>query len=93
VLGQSKALFDLPPQAIARDGIARSLHCHRKTESGMRESIGLHAQSEEAIVDASPAGVDRIELQLAAQSQLSAKTIPTGSGLHLRPALMTSSIV
>jgi hypothetical protein len=58
----------------------------------MREPVGFHAQSEESIVDASAAGVDRIELQLAAKAELRAKAKPTRSGLHLRPALWTSSI-
>ena len=40
----------------------------------MREPVGFHAQAEEPIVDASAAGVDRIELQLAAQAQFCAKT-------------------
>jgi len=40
----------------------------------MREPIGFHAQTEEAIVDAPATGINRIELQLAAKTQLSAKT-------------------
>jgi hypothetical protein len=40
----------------------------------MRKSIGFHAERKEAVIDAPSAGVDRIELQLAAQAQLRTKT-------------------
>jgi hypothetical protein len=39
----------------------------------MRESIGLHPQTEVPVVDAPATGVDRIELKLAAQAQLCTK--------------------
>jgi hypothetical protein len=74
VLGEPEALLDDTPQAIARHGVSRGFHRNSKSDTRMREPIGFHAQSEEAIVDAPATGVNRIELQLAAKTQLSAKT-------------------
>ena len=82
VLGKPEALLDDAPQAIACHGISRGFHRDGESDTRMREPVGFHAQSEEAIVDAPATGVNCIELQLAAQSQLSAKTGTTRSGLH-----------
>jgi len=73
-LGEPEALLDEAPQAIARHGVSRGFHRDGKSYTRMREPIGFHAQTEEAIVDAPATGIDRIELQLAAKTQLSAKT-------------------
>ena len=74
MLGEPEALLDETPQAIARHGVSRGFHRDGKSYTRMREPIGLHAQTEEAIVDPPATGIDRIELQLAAKTQLSAKT-------------------
>jgi len=85
MLLETKTLPDQAPQAIARNGAAGGFHRDREPDPRMREPVGFHAQREESIVDAAPAGVDRIELQLAAKSELGAKSKPTRSGLHRRP--------
>jgi hypothetical protein len=74
VLGEPETLLDDAPQAIARHGVSRCFHRDGKSDTRVREPIGFHAQTEETIVDAPAAGVNRIELQLAAKTQLSAKT-------------------
>jgi len=74
VLGQSETLAHQASQSISRHGIASSFHRHGKSHAGMREPVGLDAKSEESVVDAPPTGIDRIELQLAAQAQFCAKT-------------------
>ena len=74
VLGEPECLANLAPYAISCDGIAGGLDCHRKANPGMAKSIRLYAQSKIAIVDSTAAGVDRIELQFAAQTQLWTKT-------------------
>jgi hypothetical protein len=74
VLSHSKALFDQAPQAISRHGIASGFYRHRQPDSSVCESIGLDAKSKEPVVDAPATGIDRIELQLAAQAQFCAKT-------------------
>jgi hypothetical protein len=51
----------------------------------MAESVGFHAQPEEAVIDALTAGVNRIELKLAAQSQFGAETQSSMGGLHGGP--------
>jgi hypothetical protein len=40
----------------------------------MRETVGLHAQGEESVVDTPATSIDRIELQLATQAQFGAET-------------------
>ena len=74
MLGEPEALLDETPQAIARHGVSRGFHRDGKSYTRMREPIGLHAQTEEAIVDAPATGIDRIELQLAAQTKFCAKS-------------------
>ena len=74
VLREPEALSHQAPQAISRHGIASGFHRDGETDARMREPIGLDAKSEESVVDAPPTGVDRIELQLAAQAQFCAKT-------------------
>jgi len=74
VLGEPEALLDETPQAVSRHGVSRGFHRNGKSYTRMREPIGFHAQTEEAIVDAPATGIDCIELQLAAKTQLSAKT-------------------
>ena len=86
VLRKAEALAHQAAQAISRDGIASGFHRHGKTDAGMREPIGLDAKSEEPVVDAPPTGVDRIELQLAAQAQFCAKTLNDVEWAALRPA-------
>ena len=73
-MGESKTLFDHAPQAISRHCIAGGFHRHGESDSSVCESIGLDAKSEESIVDTPATGIDRIELQLAAQAQFCAKT-------------------
>ena len=73
-LRQAKAFADLAPEAIARNGIACGFHRNCQPDSRMCETVGFHAEREEAIVDAPPARVDRVELQLATQTQLRTKT-------------------
>ena len=74
MLRKPEALSHQAPQSISRHGIASGFHRHGKTDASVCEPIGLDAKSEEAVVDAPPTGVDRIELQLAAQAQFCAKT-------------------
>jgi hypothetical protein len=73
-LRQAKAFTNLAPEAIARYGIACGFHRDCQPDPGMRKTIGFHAERKEAVIDAPSAGVDRIELQLAAQAQLRTKT-------------------
>jgi hypothetical protein len=51
----------------------------------MPESIGSDAHTEEAIVETASRRVDRVELQLAAQAQLSAKSEAVLRRLHDGP--------
>jgi hypothetical protein len=51
----------------------------------MADSIGLDAQAKEAIVETAPRRVDRVELQLAAQAQISAEAEAAMGGLHGGP--------
>jgi hypothetical protein len=74
MLRQPEALSYQAPQSISGHGVAGGFHCHGKPDASMREPIGLDAKSEEPVVNAPPTGVDRIELQLAAQAQFCAKT-------------------
>jgi hypothetical protein len=74
MLREPEALSHQAPQSISRHGIASGFHRHGKTDASMREPIGLDAKSEEPVVNASPTGIDRIELQLAAQAKLRTKT-------------------
>ena len=74
MLRQPECLAYQAPQAIALHGVAGGFYRHCQSDTRMSESIRFHAQREEAIVDATTIGVDRIELQLAAQASLSAKT-------------------
>jgi hypothetical protein len=68
VLGQAETLFDHASQAIPSHCVSRGFHRDGKAHAGMRESIGLDAKSEESIVDAPATRVNRVELQLAAQT-------------------------
>ena len=86
VLREPEGLAHQAAQAIARDGIAGGFHRHGQADAGMRETIGFDAQPEEAVVDAPAAGVDRIELQLAAQAQLGAKALIDVEWAAWRPA-------
>ena len=74
MLRQPEALSHQAPQSISRHGVASGFHCHGKADASMCEPIGLDAKSEEPVVNAPPTGIDRIELQLAAQAQFCAKT-------------------
>jgi hypothetical protein len=51
----------------------------------MADSVGLDAQAEEAIIETTSRGVNRVELQLAAQAQISAEAEASLSGLHGGP--------
>jgi hypothetical protein len=73
-LREPETFLDHAPQAVSRHGIARGLYRHGKSYARVREPIGLYAKSKETVVDAPATGVDRVELQLAAKAQLSAKT-------------------
>jgi len=73
-LRKPEALSHQASQSISRHGIAGGFYRHGKTDASMSEPIGLDAKSEEPVVNASPTGIDRIELQLAAQAQFCAKT-------------------
>jgi len=73
-LRETKALADLAPKPIARNGVACGFHRDCQPDPGMRKTIGFHAERKEAVIDAPSAGVDRVELQLAAQAQLRTKT-------------------
>src|SRR5688572_7334666 len=53
----------------------------------MAQSVGLDAQSEEAIVDPPPRCVNGVELELAAQSQRSSKTKAAIDRLHGAPGM------
>jgi hypothetical protein len=74
VLDESKTLFDYAPKTISRDCIAGGFNRDGEAEPRMCEPILFHSKTEKPIVDATAAGVDRIELQLAAQTQLRTKT-------------------
>jgi hypothetical protein len=74
MLRKPEAFSHQAPQPISRHGVASGFNCHGKPDASMREPIGLDAKSEEPVVNASPTGIDRIELQLAAQAQFCAKT-------------------
>ena len=74
MLGKPEFFAHQASQAIASHGIAGGFHRHCQADTRMSEPIRFHAQREEAIVDASSAGVDRVELQLAAKAQLWTKT-------------------
>jgi hypothetical protein len=74
MLDESKSLPHQAPQPISGNGVASGFHRDGESDTRMRESIGFHAQAEESIVDTTATGVDRIELQLAAQTQFCAKT-------------------
>ena len=74
MLGKPEFLAHQAAEAIACHGIAGGFYRHGQPDTRMSESIRFHAQREEAIVDASSAGIDRVELQLAAKAQLWTKT-------------------
>jgi hypothetical protein len=74
MLSKPEALTHQATQPISRDCIAGGFHRHGQADAGMGESVGFHAECEESVVDAPPTGIDRIELQLAAQAQFCAKT-------------------
>ena len=74
MLRKPEALSHQAPQAVSLDCIAGGFHRHGKTHTRMRKPVGLHSKCKESVVDAPPTGIDRIELQLAAQAQLCAKT-------------------
>jgi hypothetical protein len=74
MLCKSETLAHQAPQAIARHCVASGFHRHGEADTSVRETIGLDAKSEEAVIDAPAAGIDRIELQLAAQTQFCAET-------------------
>jgi len=74
VLNEPEAFPHQAPQPISRDSVAGGFHRHRESDARMRESVGFDAQCKESVVDAPPTGIDRIELQLAAQAQFCAKT-------------------
>jgi hypothetical protein len=73
-LSETKALADLAPKPVARNGIARGFHRDCQPDARVCKTVGFYAQREEAIIDASPTSVDRIELQFAAQTQLRTET-------------------
>jgi hypothetical protein len=73
-LREAEALFHQAPKAISLHCITGGFHRYGETHASMREPVGLDAKSEESIVDAAATGIDRIELQLAAQAQFCAKT-------------------
>jgi hypothetical protein len=74
VLCKTETLAYQAPKAISRHRVARGFHRHGESDSSVCESIGFDAKSEEAVVDTPATGIDRIELQLAAQAQFCAKT-------------------
>jgi len=74
VLDETEAFPHQAPQPISRDCIASGFHRDGESDARMRESVGLHAQCEESVVDTPATGVDRIELQFAAQAQFCAET-------------------
>lgn len=74
MLRESKTLSNYAPQAISLDRIAGGFHRHGKSHASMREPVGFHTKCEESVVDAPATRVDGIELQLAAQAQVCAKT-------------------
>jgi len=74
MLCQTERLAHLAPQPVSSDRVAGGFHRHCETQPWMSETIGFDAQRKEPIVDAPAPRVDRIELKLAAKSQLGAKT-------------------
>ena len=66
MLDEPEGFLHQAPQAVACHGISRGFHGYGEPHTRMREPVGLHAQTEEAIIDAPSTGIDRIELQLAA---------------------------
>ena len=74
MLGEPEGLAHQAAQAVADHGVAGGFHRNGEADARMRESIGFDAQSKEAVVDTAPGRVDRVELRLAAQAQLSAKS-------------------
>jgi hypothetical protein len=73
-LSEAKALTDLTSEPVARNGVSRGFHRDCQPDARVSKTVGFHAQREEAIIDTSPTSVDRIELQLAAQTQLRTET-------------------
>ena len=51
MLVQAEAFAHEPADAVAGHGIARGLHGYRKSDTGMRQPIGLDAQGEEAVIE------------------------------------------
>ena len=74
MLREPETLPHQATQSVALHCIAGGFHRHGEADTRVREPVGLHSKCEESVVDAPPTGIDRIELQLAAQTQLCAKT-------------------
>jgi len=68
VLSEAEGFLHLAAQAIAGHCISCGFYRDCQAHAWMRESVGLDAKGEESIVDAPATGIDRIELQLAAQT-------------------------
>ena len=73
-MNETERFLHLAAQTVARHGVSRGFYRDGQTHAGMRESVGLDAKGEESIVDAAATGIDRIELQLAAQTKFCAKS-------------------
>ena len=74
MLRQAERLAHQAAQAIALHRVSRGFHRNGQAHARMRETIGFDAQAKEPVVDAPTGSIDRVELELAAQAQLSAKT-------------------
>jgi hypothetical protein len=85
VLREAKRLADQSPRSIARHAAAGGFHRHRESDPGMSETVGFDAQPEEPVIDSLSAGVDRVEVELAAQAQFGAEAQSSWGGLHGRP--------
>src|SRR6476646_738541 len=85
MLRQPERLPDEAPRAVPRHGITRGLHSNGKTDAWMCEAVGFDAQAEEPVIESLAAGIDRIELELAAQAQFGAEAQSSRGGLHGRP--------
>ena len=73
VLRQPESLAHQAPQAIARDGIAAVFTATARPMRGCARPLGLTRSPKKRSSMRSPAGIDRIELQLAAQAQFGAE--------------------
>jgi hypothetical protein len=73
VLGEAEALADQTPESITLYCIPGGLDGNSQPHPRVRKPVCLDAQREEAVIDPTTTRVDRVELQLAPQSQVRAQ--------------------